>query len=114
MSGCCPERPTVTDIWCQNWRTTCGESAPMQIWGASGDIIAPFGTVTILAEEYCDTVEVYINGTEAKHIVGTIVGKEESISVTVGNLRSVYVRCPGDSTAICCGKISFNLHYKRY
>ncbi|WP_035019658.1 DUF3992 domain-containing protein [Anoxybacillus flavithermus] len=112
--GCCPDRPIVTDEVCQNWETECNNQL-YTLWEADGDLIKPFGTVTILVENSCDRVEIFING--GTNAVATI--KEgQSFSKTFSNLRKVAVKCltsPRTATPVgtCCGKLCMTVHYKK-
>ncbi|AST07175.1 DUF3992 domain-containing protein [Anoxybacillus flavithermus] len=114
--GCCPDRPIVTDEFCANWETKCvvspSSTPPYTLWEADGDLIKPFGTVTVLVENSCDGVEIFING--GTTAVATI--KEgQSFSKTFSNLRKVAVKClkTGDDDALCCGKLCMTVHYKK-
>lgn len=116
--GCCPDRPIVTDEFCKNWETECvaSTSQPYTLWEADGDLIKPFGTVTILVENSCDGVEIYINGDAIKDGANNLVIKEgQSFSKTFSNLRKVAVKClkTGTDDALCCGKLCMTVHYKK-
>ncbi|WLR51622.1 DUF3992 domain-containing protein [Bacillus tianshenii] len=109
--GCCPDRPIVKDELCANWEATCNADYNL-LWEADNDVIKPFGTVTILVENSCDGVEIFVNGTASGNKIASIT-EGESFSKTISNLRSVYVRCLGGTGNICCGKLCMTVHYKR-
>ncbi|WP_041638338.1 DUF3992 domain-containing protein [Anoxybacillus flavithermus] len=114
--GCCPDRPIVTDEVCLNWEFNC-DGTDRTIWEADGNVIKPFGTVTVLVENSCDGVEVRVNDT----LIATL--KEgQSFSKTFHSLKKVAIKCktalkttetPVTSTGICCGKLCMTVHYKK-
>ncbi|KIQ95550.1 hypothetical protein LH47_00367 [Anoxybacillus thermarum] len=115
--GCCPDRPIVTDEVCQNWEFSCGGNAPEVVWEADENIIKPFGTVTVLVENSCGEVKIYVNEGE----VATLT-EGQSFSKTFNHLKKVSIECltPSNSTAdtpsvlgSCCGKLCMTVHYKK-
>ncbi|MCQ5365206.1 DUF3992 domain-containing protein [Anoxybacillus salavatliensis] len=118
--GCCPDRPIVTDEVCQNWEFSC-DGTDHTIWEADGDIIKPFGTVTVLVENSCDGVEVFVN--DATMPVATLT-EGQSFSKTFNSLKKVSIKCrttPNSTTdtitpavsGSCCGKLCMTVHYKK-
>ncbi|ASA95843.1 MULTISPECIES: DUF3992 domain-containing protein [Anoxybacillus] len=108
--GCCPDRPIATDEVCQNWEFRC-DSTDRTIWEADGDVIKPFGTVTVLVENSCDGVEVYVNDT----LIATLT-EGQSFSKTFNSLKKVSITClkpDGSTGSICCGKLCMTVHYKK-
>lgn len=108
--GCCPDRPIATDEVCQNWEFRC-DSTDRTIWEADGDVIKPFGTVTVLVENSCDGVEVHVNDT----LIATLT-EGQSFSKTFNSLKKVSITClkpDGSTGSICCGKLCMTVHYKK-
>ncbi|WP_240468854.1 DUF3992 domain-containing protein [Anoxybacillus sp. MB8] len=114
--GCCPDRPIVTDEVCQNWEFSC-DSTDHTIWEADGDVIKPFGTVTVLVENSCDGVEVHVNDMKV-----AILTEGQSFSKTFNSLKKVSIKClhtpksTNDApvaSGSCCGKLCMTVHYKK-
>ncbi|OEH91558.1 DUF3992 domain-containing protein [Bacillus solimangrovi] len=117
-SGCCPDRPIVKDELCSNWEADCvtgTDNDPVILWEADPDVIQPFGTVTILVENACRDVEIFVNDCERHDTPVVTIDEGQSFSKTFNNLTCVAVRCRqgDDPGTICCGKLCMTVHYKR-
>jgi hypothetical protein len=104
-----PPRPAfcpilITDKFCGNFQITCNGSR-QTLWENVGITPSPSGTITILLQEGCTSIDVLINSSTMFE-----VQKEQSISHTFDSLEKVEIQCQ-DPGKPCIGKYCMTIHY---